>query len=103
VVEIYEGLIGLSRKTSLAEVGRPEICAQPPDRNRRASPSGRARYHGERDTIVPARRSQPVIEAAQHLVYSTVVSGAGHNELYDAPQFATAMRQAIDCVVATGS
>jgi pimeloyl-ACP methyl ester carboxylesterase len=27
----------------------------------------------ERDTIVPARRSLPVIEAAQHLVYSAVV------------------------------
>jgi pimeloyl-ACP methyl ester carboxylesterase len=50
----------------------------------------------ERDTIVPAARSRPVIEAARHLVYCAVVPGAGHNDIYDTPQFAAAMRQAID-------
>jgi len=50
----------------------------------------------ERDTIVPASRSQPVLDAAQHLVYRAVVSGAGHNDVCDTPEFAAAMRQAID-------
>jgi len=52
----------------------------------------------DRDTIVPARRSQPVIEATKHLVYSAVISGAGHNDLYDTPEFAAALRQAIDYI-----
>jgi pimeloyl-ACP methyl ester carboxylesterase len=50
----------------------------------------------ERDTIVPASRSQRVDDAAQHLVYRAVVSGAGHNDVCDTPEFAAAMRQAID-------
>jgi pimeloyl-ACP methyl ester carboxylesterase len=57
----------------------------------------------ERDAIVPTNRSQPAIEAAQHLVYRAVIPGAGHNDLYDIPEFAAAMRQAIDHVEATTS
>jgi len=57
----------------------------------------------EHDAIVPASRSQPVTEAARHLVYRDVVRGAGHNDLYDTAQFAAAMRQAIDRVEATVS
>jgi pimeloyl-ACP methyl ester carboxylesterase len=52
----------------------------------------------EWDTVVPALRSQSVFDAAQHLVYRAVVPGAGHNDLYDNPEFAAAMRQAIDRV-----
>jgi pimeloyl-ACP methyl ester carboxylesterase len=57
----------------------------------------------ERDTIVPASRSEPVLEAAQHTVYRAIVSGAGHNDLYDTPEFAAVMRQAIDRIEQTGS
>jgi pimeloyl-ACP methyl ester carboxylesterase len=55
----------------------------------------------ERDTTVPTARSRPVIEAARHLVCGAVVPGAGHNDIYDAPQFPAAMRQAIDRVERT--
>jgi uncharacterized protein len=57
----------------------------------------------ERDTIVPASRSEPVLEAARHIVYWAIVSGAGHNDLYDTPEFAATMRQAIDRIEQTGS
>jgi pimeloyl-ACP methyl ester carboxylesterase len=54
----------------------------------------------ERDMIVPASRSEPVIEAAQHLVYTATVP-SGHNDLYDTGEFAVAIRQAINRVEAT--
>ena len=57
----------------------------------------------ERDTIVPAARSRPVIEAAQHLVYCAVVPGAGHNDIYDTHAFAGVMRQALERIERTGT
>jgi pimeloyl-ACP methyl ester carboxylesterase len=57
----------------------------------------------ERDRIVPASRSQPVLDAAHHLVYRTAISGAGHNDLYEMPEFGVAMRQAIERIEQTGN
>jgi pimeloyl-ACP methyl ester carboxylesterase len=57
----------------------------------------------ERDTIVPASRSRSVVDAAHHLVYRTVIPGAGHNDLYEMPEFAVAMRQAIERIEQTGT
>ena len=37
----------------------------------------------ERDAVVPASRSRPVLEAVQHMVYQHAVAGAGHNDIYD--------------------
>ncbi len=49
----------------------------------------------QNDTIVPAARSAPVRAAAKRLVHSTEIQGAGHNDLYDRPEFAEAMREAL--------
>ncbi len=48
----------------------------------------------ERDTIVPAQRSTPLRAAAPNLVFERAVD-AGHNDLYDRPAFAAAMREAL--------
>jgi hypothetical protein len=48
----------------------------------------------ERDTIVPARRSTPLRAAIANLVFERTIE-AGHNDLYDRPAFAAAMREAL--------
>jgi pimeloyl-ACP methyl ester carboxylesterase len=47
------------------------------------------------DTIVPARRSQPLQRAVRNLVFAATVEGAGHNNLYDRPAFRVAIREAV--------
>jgi pimeloyl-ACP methyl ester carboxylesterase len=48
----------------------------------------------ERDAIVPTRRSAPVRLAIGNLVFERTID-AGHNDLYDHPAFAVAMREAL--------
>jgi pimeloyl-ACP methyl ester carboxylesterase len=48
-----------------------------------------------RDTIVPARRSEPLRSAIPNLVLDRTIADAGHNDLYDHPAFAAAMREAV--------
>ncbi len=48
----------------------------------------------ERDTIVSARRSTPLRQAIGNLVFERTID-AGHNDLYDHPAFAVAMREAL--------
>ena len=48
----------------------------------------------ERDAIVPARRSAPLRTAISNLVFERTID-AGHNDLYDHPEFAAAAREAL--------
>ena len=48
-----------------------------------------------RDTIVPARRSEPLRKAIPRLVFDRNIQHAGHNDLYDHPAFVAAMREAL--------
>jgi len=48
----------------------------------------------ERDTIVPKRRSAPLRAAIRNLVFEGAID-AGHNDLYDHPDFASAAREAL--------
>jgi pimeloyl-ACP methyl ester carboxylesterase len=48
----------------------------------------------EGDTIVPARRSTPLRAAIVNLIFERTIN-AGHNDLYDRPAFAAAMREAL--------
>ena len=48
----------------------------------------------ERDRIVPARRSAPLRLAIGNLVFERTID-AGHNDIFDRPAFATAMRDAL--------
>ena len=59
----------------------------------------------ERDVVVPARRSAPLRAAIQNLVFERAID-AGHNDIYDRPAFAAAMREAlarIEAVSCSGS
>jgi len=48
-----------------------------------------------RDTIVPARRSDPLRSAVPNLIVSRIIADAGHNDLYSNPAFAAAMHEAV--------
>jgi len=48
----------------------------------------------QRDRIVPARRSAPLRLAIGNLVFERTID-AGHNDIFDRPAFATAMRDAL--------
>ena len=53
----------------------------------------------DRDKVVPARRSAPLLRAASNLVFARTID-AGHNDLYDHPDFAEAMREALAAIEA---
>jgi pimeloyl-ACP methyl ester carboxylesterase len=55
----------------------------------------------ERDTIVPARRSTPLRAAITNLVFERSID-AGHNDLYERPAYAAAMREALARVESAG-
>jgi fermentation-respiration switch protein FrsA (DUF1100 family) len=55
-----------------------------------------------RDTIVPARRSEPLRSAIPNLVLDRTIADAGHNDLYNHPAFAAAMREALARFETTG-
>jgi uncharacterized protein len=48
-----------------------------------------------RDTIVPSRRTEPLRKAIPNLILDRTIADAGHNDLYDHPAFASAMREAL--------
>ncbi|MDF2688697.1 MAG: hypothetical protein K0Q80_1662 [Microvirga sp.] len=48
-----------------------------------------------RDTIVPARRSEPLRSVIPNLVLDRTIADAGHNDLYQHPAFVAAMREAV--------
>lgn len=48
-----------------------------------------------RDTIVPARRSDPLRHVISNLVLDRTIADAGHNDLYQHPGFVAAMREAV--------
>jgi len=49
----------------------------------------------ERDTIVPPRRTEPVRRAIPSLVLDRTIARAGHNDLYNYPEFRAALAQAL--------
>jgi uncharacterized protein len=65
----------------------------------RKSPAPTALVIAERDTIVPTRRSTPLRAAIPNLVFERTID-AGHNDLYDRPAFAAAMREALATIEA---
>lgn len=61
----------------------------------RDRPTPTALIAAGRDTIIPARRSEPLRGAISNLVLDRIIAEAGHNDLYNHPAFATAMRDAV--------
>lgn len=54
---------------------------------------------GERDTLIPPARTEGLRRAAGLLVYDRTLPGAGHNDIYDRPDFQAAMREALARIV----
>jgi uncharacterized protein len=61
----------------------------------RGSPVPVAIIAGARDTLIPPPRTEGLRRAAGRLVYDKTLSGAGHNDIYDRPEFRAAMREAL--------
>jgi fermentation-respiration switch protein FrsA (DUF1100 family) len=49
----------------------------------------------ERDTLIPPARTDGLRRAAGRLVFERTIPGAGHNDIYDRPEFRAAMREAL--------
>ncbi len=47
------------------------------------------------DTIIPAQRTAPLREVASNLVLDRTIPGAGHNTLYEHPDFVPTLRAAV--------
>jgi pimeloyl-ACP methyl ester carboxylesterase len=50
---------------------------------------------GDRDTLILPARTEGLRRAAGNIVYDKTIRGAGHNDIYDRPQFRAAMREAL--------
>jgi pimeloyl-ACP methyl ester carboxylesterase len=61
----------------------------------RGSPVPTAIIAGGRDTLIPAPRTESLRRSVGDLVYDRVIAGAGHNDIYDRPEFRSAMRDAL--------
>lgn len=48
-----------------------------------------------RDTIIPPRRTEPLRHTGAAIVLDRTIEDAGHNDLYDHPAFAAALREAV--------
>jgi uncharacterized protein len=66
-----------------------------------ALPTPVALIAAERDTIVPARRTEPLRNAARNLVLDRVIVDADHNDLYDTAEFERALREALPVMEAS--
>jgi hypothetical protein len=49
----------------------------------------------EHDAIVPPRRTEALRKSIRRLVFDRTIAGAGHNDLYDRPEFTTALKEAV--------
>ncbi len=50
---------------------------------------------GERDTLIQPARTDGLRRRARNLVFDRTIEGAGHNDIYDRPEFRTEMREAL--------
>ena len=50
---------------------------------------------GGRDTLIPAPRTEGLRRSVGRLVFDRTIAGAGHNDIYDRPEFRDAMREAL--------
>ena len=51
---------------------------------------------GERDTLIPPTRTEALRRKVPNLVFDRTIAGAGHNDIYERPEFRQAMQEAID-------
>jgi hypothetical protein len=61
----------------------------------RDSPVPTAIIAAERDTLIPAERTDGLRRSVGRLVFDLTIPRAGHNDIYDRPEFRAAMREAL--------
>jgi pimeloyl-ACP methyl ester carboxylesterase len=54
---------------------------------------------GERDTLIRPARTEGLRKSARNLVFDRTIVGAGHNDIYERPEFFAAMREARDKLI----
>ncbi len=54
---------------------------------------------GERDTLIPPQRTDALRRSLTNLAYDRTISGAGHNDIYDRPEFQQAMKEALVAII----
>lgn len=54
-----------------------------------------------RDTLITAPRTDALRRSSGRLVYDRTIAGAGHNDLYDRPDFRAAMREALGRIMSS--
>ena len=54
---------------------------------------------GERDTLIRPARTEALRKKARNLVFDRTIAGAGHNDIYERPEFIAAMHEALAQVV----
>ncbi|HKR25134.1 MAG TPA: alpha/beta hydrolase, partial [Allosphingosinicella sp.] len=69
----------------------------------RRRPSPVAILAGGRDRLIPGPRTQGLRLAAPILAFDRTIPDAGHNDIYDHPEFAPAMREALARLLAAAS
>jgi hypothetical protein len=50
----------------------------------------------ERDSLIPPGRTDALRRAVRNLAFDRTIRGAGHNDVYDRPDFRAAMREALE-------
>jgi alpha-beta hydrolase superfamily lysophospholipase len=55
---------------------------------------------GARDAIIRPARTDGLRQKARNLVFDTSIAGAGHNDIYERPEFVTGMREALARITA---
>ena len=48
----------------------------------------------ERDTLIPPTRTDALRRKVRNLIFDRIIEGAGHNDIYESPEFRQAMREA---------
>ena len=56
----------------------------------------------ERDEVVPVERTEALRDKIKKLVFYRAIADAGHNDLYDRPEFVIALREAASLIKAAG-
>jgi pimeloyl-ACP methyl ester carboxylesterase len=53
----------------------------------------------EHDTLIPPRRTDALRRRVRNLVFDRTIPGAGHNDLYQRPDFHHAMGEALAAIL----
>ena len=74
-----------------------------PAEDLRRRPTPVAILAGGRDRLIPGPRTQGLRLAAPILAFDRTIPDAGHNDIYDHPEFEPAMREALERVLAAAA